>query len=92
MSRATFRCDHCQTPVPLHARSCPKCGKVFDAVRCPRCTYVGDPPEFANGCPSCGYLAGPRRPTRRALFAPTMVVLLGLLAGAVALAWALRVG
>jgi len=93
VTRATFRCDSCGTMVPLQARSCPKCAKTFDAVRCPRCGHIGDPPEFADGCPSCGYLASSSpapRPPRRSRFVPVMAVVLVLLAAAVAYAWVLR--
>jgi predicted amidophosphoribosyltransferase len=94
VTRATYTCDHCQAPVSLHARSCPSCGKVFDAVRCPRCGHQGSPGAFADGCPSCRYLAGrppTPRPERRSVFGPAMAVLLVLLVLTVGLAWALRV-
>jgi len=39
----------------MNASKCPNCGKTFSAVRCPKCSYVGQPGEFAKGCPNCGY-------------------------------------
>jgi predicted amidophosphoribosyltransferase len=99
MTRATFTCDSCSAPVELHDSRCPSCGKVFDAVRCPRCGHQGPPGAFTDGCPRCRYLAsppqtGPRRAPRprRSLFTPVMAVLLALLALAAGLAWALRLG
>lgn len=89
---AMFTCDHCGAPVGLHAKSCPRCGKIFDAVRCPRCDYQGPPAAFSEGCPRCHYLAPPARPPRTSLFVPTMAVILVLLAVAVGVAWVLRGG
>jgi len=37
------------------ASTCPSCGSVFTAVRCPECGYEGRAPEFRSGCPVCGY-------------------------------------
>lgn len=34
---------------------CPNCGRFFEAVRCPVCSYVGDGRDFVHGCPNCGY-------------------------------------
>jgi len=90
-----YTCDHCAAPVGLHDARCPSCGKLFDAVRCPRCGHQGPPRTFVSGCPSCRYLAprpgpAPRRPRRRSLFVPAMSVLLALLSVAVVLSWLLR--
>ena len=59
MSKVKFYCDECGAHVPLDARICPKCGSVFEAVRCPKCAFTGYPVDFAGGCPSCGYLGNP---------------------------------
>ena len=53
----------------MKAESCPSCGRHFDAVKCPQCSFTGKPDAFVNGCPSCGYLRGERRerPPRKTL-------------------------
>ncbi len=56
MKTTAFFCEHCGNPVPLEAKTCPHCGRRFDAVRCPICSLVGDQELFADGCPRCGYL------------------------------------
>ena len=70
--KARFFCDSCGASVGARADRCPACGKVFSAVRCPRCGYEGKPSDFGKGCPACGYLAtdagsahGRRRSPRR---------------------------
>ena len=55
MKKAQFFCEECGTEVRMNASKCPSCGKNFSAVRCPKCSYVGQPGEFAKGCPNCGY-------------------------------------
>jgi predicted RNA-binding Zn-ribbon protein involved in translation (DUF1610 family) len=50
-----FLCDHCGTEVSQDVKACPKCGRVFDMVRCPACGFIGSDESFAEGCPSCGY-------------------------------------
>lgn len=55
MKKAQFFCEECGTEVRMNASKCPNCGKVFAAVRCPKCSYVGQPGEFVKGCPNCGY-------------------------------------
>ena len=52
---SAFFCENCGKPVPLAAQVCPHCGRRFDAVKCPRCGYLGKPELFLDGCPSCGY-------------------------------------
>jgi hypothetical protein len=37
------------------ARICPRCGRFFSSVKCPKCGYVGQPDDFSRGCPICGY-------------------------------------
>ena len=62
MKKAQFFCEECGAEVKMNASKCPSCGKSFAAVRCPKCSYVGQPGEFAKGCPNCGYsedAAGP---------------------------------
>jgi len=97
MRRSGFSCDACGQPAGLHDRRCSRCGRTFDAVRCPKCGHQGPPGTFADGCPSCRYLASDpppsrRAPARRPLFAPAMAVLVVLLAAAAAWAWFLRQG
>ncbi|NLK45140.1 MAG: zinc ribbon domain-containing protein [Treponema sp.] len=50
-----FFCDFCGNEVKPNAKSCPKCGKFFESVRCPRCNKTGKQSEFLAGCPVCGY-------------------------------------
>jgi ribosomal protein L40E len=57
MKNNLFFCEHCGNPVPLQAKSCPHCGKFFDAVKCPQCGYTSLPERFHNGCPQCGYMS-----------------------------------
>jgi predicted RNA-binding Zn-ribbon protein involved in translation (DUF1610 family) len=57
MKKNLFFCENCGNPVPLRAKSCPHCGKFFDAVKCPQCSYTGTPDQFQNGCPQCGYMS-----------------------------------
>ncbi len=52
-----FFCDACGTEVAASANTCPRCGKYFAAIRCPKCFYTGDQAAFAKGCPNCGYSA-----------------------------------
>jgi hypothetical protein len=37
------------------ARVCPRCGRFFSSVKCPKCDYVGEADDFSAGCPVCGY-------------------------------------
>ncbi|MBN2736032.1 MAG: zinc ribbon domain-containing protein [Spirochaetales bacterium] len=53
-----FLCDACGTKVGYKETRCPKCGKFFNAVRCPVCHFVGENSQFRFGCPSCGYALG----------------------------------
>jgi predicted RNA-binding Zn-ribbon protein involved in translation (DUF1610 family) len=50
-----FYCDSCGTEVAASANCCPRCGKFFSSIRCPKCFWTGDQEAFANGCPNCGY-------------------------------------
>ena len=61
-----FFCEECGKPVSLRASKCPHCGRVFDAVKCPKCSFTGRADLFSNGCPTCGYLRAERGAERRA--------------------------
>jgi len=54
--KARYYCGNCSQEVSSNAAVCPYCGSSFAAVRCPKCSYEGKPPEFRDGCPSCGYM------------------------------------
>jgi len=60
--KAHYFCENCGSEVKAGAKICPSCGKVFTAVRCPKCGFEGGEKDFANGCPSCGYLDAVPRP------------------------------
>ena len=53
--KAKFFCESCGSEVRANARFCPKCGRFFASVKCPKCGKVGDQNLFKNGCPACGY-------------------------------------
>lgn len=42
--------------MPATTKRCPRCGKNFTSVKCPRCSFQGEVADFADGCPACGYL------------------------------------
>jgi predicted RNA-binding Zn-ribbon protein involved in translation (DUF1610 family) len=54
-----FFCEKCGADVPLQAKKCPQCGRLFEAVRCPSCGFVAEEVLFVQGCPICGYTAPP---------------------------------
>jgi uncharacterized membrane protein YvbJ len=54
---ARYFCEACGAEVSAGASTCPSCGSLFTAVRCPECGYEGRAPEFRWGCPVCGYRA-----------------------------------
>lgn len=56
MKSTSFFCEACSKPVPRKAQKCPHCGRQFDSVKCPQCSFAGRAVLFNNGCPSCGYL------------------------------------
>ncbi len=56
-AKARFFCEGCGAEVRPGAPSCPSCGSLFTAVRCPECGHEGRAPEFRTGCPVCGYAA-----------------------------------
>ena len=53
--KAKFFCESCGSEVRGNARFCPKCGRFFASVKCPKCGKIGDQSMFKNGCPVCGY-------------------------------------
>jgi hypothetical protein len=55
MKRPHFYCESCGAEVSKNARICPRCGRFFSSVKCPRCDHVGKPDDFTFGCPICGY-------------------------------------
>ena len=54
--KARYFCENCKAEVRAGSSSCPSCGRVFIAVRCPECGHEGKAAEFKSGCPSCGFL------------------------------------
>ncbi|MFW5743187.1 MAG: zinc ribbon domain-containing protein [Spirochaetota bacterium] len=58
MKRSRFFCENCHHEVRPNAKVCPHCGRFFEAVRCPMCSYVGESRDFVHGCPNCGYAGG----------------------------------
>jgi RNA polymerase subunit RPABC4/transcription elongation factor Spt4 len=55
MKRPRYFCEHCGAEVRKDAALCPRCGRFFSSVKCPRCGYVGEADDFERGCPVCGY-------------------------------------
>jgi RNA polymerase subunit RPABC4/transcription elongation factor Spt4 len=55
VKKPRYYCERCGAEVRKDARVCPRCGRFFSSVKCPRCGYVGDADDFALGCPVCGY-------------------------------------
>ena len=47
-AKAKFFCQNCNSEVAANAKFCPKCGKFFAAVRCPKCGHTGTVKDF-NG-------------------------------------------
>jgi predicted RNA-binding Zn-ribbon protein involved in translation (DUF1610 family) len=54
-----FFCDNCGAEVAMSAKNCPRCGRFFASVRCPKCGFSGKDEDFVRGCPACGYSAAP---------------------------------
>jgi len=54
--KARYYCGNCSQEVSSNATSCPHCGSSFTGVKCPKCSYEGNPGEFRDGCPVCGYM------------------------------------
>jgi hypothetical protein len=93
--KARYFCEACGAEVRAGASTCPSCGSLFTAVRCPECGYEGKAPEFRSGCPVCGYRtrpgetfaqpSGPRRGEKKTLpaafYRATIIVLSILLLG-----------
>jgi hypothetical protein len=55
VKRPHFYCESCGAEVSKAARVCPRCGRFFSSVKCPKCEYVGKADDFSSGCPVCGY-------------------------------------
>jgi hypothetical protein len=55
VKRPHFFCERCGAEVRKDARVCPRCGRFFSSVKCPKCEYVGEADDFSLGCPVCGY-------------------------------------
>ena len=55
--KARYFCEACGAEVKAGASTCPSCGSLFTAVRCPECGYEARAQEFRSGCPVCGYRA-----------------------------------
>lgn len=55
MKRPRYFCEHCGAEVRKDAKVCPRCGRFFSSVKCPKCGYAGRVEDFREGCPSCGY-------------------------------------
>jgi hypothetical protein len=62
MKRPRFYCESCGVEVAKDARVCPRCGRFFSSVKCPKCEHVGKADDFAFGCPVCGYALGSANP------------------------------
>jgi uncharacterized membrane protein YvbJ len=58
--KALFFCENCGKEVRPGAFTCPWCGRVFTAVRCPECGFEGKASEFTHGCPACGFNEQPQ--------------------------------
>ena len=54
--RPVFYCESCKREVSANDKICPRCGRFFSDVRCPRCNHCGVVEDFSFGCPKCGYL------------------------------------
>ncbi|MDR2181681.1 MAG: zinc-ribbon domain-containing protein [Treponema sp.] len=52
---ARFFCENCGEEVRRDSRQCPRCGRYFARVRCPRCGFTGGESDFQSGCPVCAY-------------------------------------
>lgn len=50
-----FFCMSCGKEVDAESDACPSCGKLFRAVRCPKCSFTGEGELFIDGCPNCSY-------------------------------------
>ncbi|MDR2070885.1 MAG: hypothetical protein LBP81_05670 [Treponema sp.] len=66
MSNPHFFCENCGAEVPLQAKQCPRCRRLFQSVRCPSCGFTGEEALFNQGCPVCGYTipAGSGQPAK----------------------------
>jgi hypothetical protein len=57
-----FFCEYCGAEVRRDARLCPRCGRFFSSVKCPKCGFVGTADAFDSGCPDCGYAVAANPP------------------------------
>jgi uncharacterized membrane protein YvbJ len=55
MRTPKYFCENCGAEVKRDAKICPECGRFFASVKCPQCGHIGQPEEFGEGCPVCGY-------------------------------------
>jgi hypothetical protein len=55
LKRPRYFCEFCGLEVRKNAKICPRCGRFFSSVKCPRCGYSGRTEDFDSGCPVCGY-------------------------------------
>jgi len=84
--RLRYFCEYCGAEVGKDARICPRCGRFFSSVKCPRCGHTGKVEDFSFGCPACGCALRPNdapEPIKRAPVpaspVPTWAYLLALL-------------
>jgi len=85
MKTPRYFCEHCGAEVKANARVCPRCGRFFSSVKCPKCGFVGESDDFRAGCPICGYALGtnngapdPIKPPPETTGLPLWTWLLGL--------------
>ncbi|MDA8411931.1 MAG: zinc ribbon domain-containing protein [Treponema sp.] len=97
MKTPRYFCEHCGAEVKANARICPKCGRFFSAVKCPKCGFVGESEDFRAGCPVCGYALGsnngapePIRPAPESTSLPLWAWALGFVVFIIALVLLLR--
>ncbi|HAE23678.1 MAG TPA: hypothetical protein DCG47_15375 [Spirochaetaceae bacterium] len=50
-----YYCQHCGAEVGRDEKACPKCGRLFTSVLCPKCGFSAAPSRFKEGCPVCGH-------------------------------------
>ena len=50
-----FFCEFCGAKVDKWAIQCDKCNRIFDSIKCPKCSNFGKAEDFPNGCPKCGF-------------------------------------
>jgi len=97
MKTPRYFCENCGAEVKANSRVCPRCGRFFSSVKCPKCGFVGVSEDFRAGCPVCGYALGtntgdpePIKPMPESPSLPLWTWVLGLLVFAGALILLLR--